>query len=290
MNVYVISCEGVNEFDDGIVIVGGGLVVVCIVEQLCCVGYLGCFMIVSDEVYLLYDCLLLFKEVLCSEVDDVVFKFCEFYDEKDIVFWLGLVVVSLDMGEQMVMLVDGMVFGYDEFVIVIGLVFWCILLFFDFDGIWVFWLFDESMVLCKYVFVVWYVVVVGVGFIGCEVVVSLCGFGVDVVLVELQLVLLVLVLGEQIGQLVMWFYCDEGVDVCMGVIVVEVCGKGYVDVVVLIDGIELLVDLVVVGIGLILVIEWLEGSGVEVDNGVICDKVGWISVLNVWVFGDVVFW
>ena len=40
------------------------------------------------------------------------------------------------------------------------------------------------------------------------------------------------------------------------------------------DGTELDADLVVVGIGSRPSTDWLEGSGIEVDNGVVCDDVG----------------
>lgn len=59
---------------------------------------------------------------------------------------------------------------------------------------------------------------------------------------------------------------------------------------VLTDGTELPADLVVVGIGSTPATEWLEGSGVEVDNGVICDKAGRTSAPNVWALGDVASW
>lgn len=71
MNAHVTSREGVNEFDDGIVIVGGGLAAARTAEQLRRAGYSGRLTIVSDEVHLPYDRPPLSKEVLRSEVDDV---------------------------------------------------------------------------------------------------------------------------------------------------------------------------------------------------------------------------
>jgi NADPH-dependent 2,4-dienoyl-CoA reductase/sulfur reductase-like enzyme len=133
-------------------------------------------------------------------------------------------------------------------------------------------------------------VVIGAGFIGCEVAASLRGLGVDVVLVEPQPTPLASVLGEQIGGLVTRLHRDEGVDVRTGLGVAEIRGEGHVDTVVLSDGAELAADLVVVGIGSRPATEWLEGSGIEVDNGVICDEAGRTSVPNVWALGDVASW
>jgi NADPH-dependent 2,4-dienoyl-CoA reductase/sulfur reductase-like enzyme len=59
---------------------------------------------------------------------------------------------------------------------------------------------------------------------------------------------------------------------------------------VLTDGTELQADLVVVGIGSRPATDWLEGSGVEVDNGVVCDRVGKAGAPHVWALGDVASW
>ena len=57
--------------------------------------------------------------------------------------------------------------------------------------------------------------------------------------------------------------------------------------VVLGDGTELDADLVVVGIGSRPATEWLDGSGIEIDNGVVCDDRGRASAPHVWAIGDV---
>ena len=56
------------------------------------------------------------------------------------------------------------------------------------------------------------------------------------------------------------------------------------------DGTELDADVVVVGIGSRPSTDWLDGSGVEVDNGVVCDDAGRTSAPNVWAIGDVASW
>ena len=56
------------------------------------------------------------------------------------------------------------------------------------------------------------------------------------------------------------------------------------------DGTELDADLVVVGIGSHPAVEWLDGSGVALDNGVVCDEVGRTNIADVWAIGDVASW
>ncbi len=271
-------------------IVGGGLAAARIAEQLRRAEYTGAITIVSDEVHLPYDRPPLSKEVLRKEVDDVFLKPREWYDEKNITLRLGSAATGLDTREQTITLDDGAVLGYDELVIATGLVPRRIPAFPDLEGIRVLRSFDECMALREHASDARHAVIVGAGFIGCEVAASLRGLGVDVVLVEPQPTPLASVLGEQIGELVARLHRDEGVDVRLGIGVAEVRGQGHVDTVVLTDGTEVTADLVVVGIGSRPATEWLDGSGIEVDNGVICDEAGRTSAPNVWALGDVASW
>jgi 3-phenylpropionate/trans-cinnamate dioxygenase ferredoxin reductase component len=288
--VYEHHVTGSQRVNHGIVLVGGGLAAARTAEQLRRSEYTGRITIVSDEVHLPYDRPPLSKEVLRKEVDDTALKPREWYDEKDIVLRLGSAVTGLDTAAQTVTLDDGTVLGYDELVIATGLVPRRIPAFPDLEGIRVLRSFDESMALREHASAAQHAVVIGAGFIGCEVAASLRSVGVDVVLVEPQPTPLASVLGEQIGELVARLHRDEGVDVRLGVSVAEVRGQGHVDTVVLTDGTELTADLVVVGIGSKPATEWLEGSGIEVDNGVICDAAGRTSAPNVWALGDVASW
>ncbi|HET9892707.1 MAG TPA: FAD-dependent oxidoreductase [Mycobacterium sp.] len=275
---------------DGIVIVGGGLAAARTAEQLRRSEYSGPITIVSDEVHLPYDRPPLSKEVLRKEVDDTALKPREWYDENDITLRLGSAATGLDTAAQTVTLDDGTTLRYDELVIATGLVPRRIPALPDLEGIRVLRSFDESLALREHASAAQRAVVIGAGFIGCEVAASLRSLGVDVVLVEPQPTPLAAVLGEQIGELVARLHRAEGVDVRLGVGVAEVRGDSHVEAVVLSDGTELPADIVVVGIGSRPATEWLEGSGVQVDNGVICDEAGRTSAPNVWALGDVASW
>ncbi|MFZ0835187.1 MAG: FAD-dependent oxidoreductase [Mycobacterium sp.] len=273
-----------------VVIVGGGLAAARTAEQLRRSGFDGSITIVGDEAHLPYDRPPLSKQVLRSEMDDTALKPREFYEENDIALLLGTAVRSLDTANRTVALADGKQLEYDEAVIATGLVPRRIPSFPDLPGIHVLRSFDESMALRGEAAAARRAVVIGAGFIGCEVTASLRGLGVDVVLVEPQAEPLASVLGEQIGALVARLHRAEGVDVRTGIGVESVSGANRVEKVVLGDGSELDVDLVVVGIGSRPATDWLEGSGVKVDNGVVCDNVGRTSAPHVWALGDVASW
>lgn len=287
---HVTSTEGIGDSDKGIVIVGGGLAAARTAEQLRRSGYTGPVTIVSDEVHPPYDRPPLSKEVLRKEVHDTTLKPREWYDENNITLRLGSAATRLDTATQTVTLDDGTALGYDELVIATGLVPRRIPALPDLAGIRVLRSLDESLALREHASSARRAVVIGAGFIGCEVAASLRSLGVEVALVEPQPTPLASVLGEQIGELVARLHRAEGVDVRLGVGVAEVRGDGHVEAVVLTDGAELPADLVVVGIGSRPATDWLEGSGVEVDNGVICDEAGRTSVANVWALGDVASW
>ncbi|HMZ13940.1 MAG TPA: FAD-dependent oxidoreductase [Mycobacterium sp.] len=275
----------------GIVIVGGGLAAARTAEQLRKSEFSGPVTIVSDEVHLPYDRPPLSKDVLHADLDDVTLKPAEFYAENDITLRLGSAARNVDTAAQTVTLADGSVLGYDELVIATGLVPRRIPSFPELDGIRVLRSLDDALALREQASSARNAVIVGAGFIGCEVAASLRKLGVAVVLVEPQPTPLASVLGEQVGALVTRLHRAEGVDVRTGVGVAEVRGQdGRVTSVFLTDGTELDADLVVVGIGSRPATDWLEGSGITVDNGVVCDEAGRTSAPHVWALGDAASW
>ncbi len=275
---------------------GGGLAASRTAEQLRRAGHAGEVVIVSDEVHLPYDRPPLSKEALRADDPDiasVTLKPREFYDENDIALMLGSAATALDTAARTVTRADGTVLTYDELVLATGLVPRRIPSFPDLDGIHVLRSYDESQSLRQRADSARRAVVVGAGFIGCEVAASLRALGVDVVMVEPQPEPLASVLGTQIGALVTRMHRAEGVDVRTGVGVAEVRGAQHVESVVLSDGSELAAELVVVGIGSRPATDWLAASGIELapgDGGVVCDNVGRASAEHVWALGDVASW
>ncbi|ORB27625.1 NAD(P)/FAD-dependent oxidoreductase [Mycolicibacterium parafortuitum] len=274
----------------GVVIVGGGLAAARTAEQLRRAEYPGAITIVSDEDHLPYDRPPLSKEVLRAETDDVTLKPAEFYAENNITVLLGNGAKSVDTDSRTLTLADGSQLSYDELVIATGLVPKRIPSFPDLPGIHVLRNFDESLALRQDAKSARHAVVVGAGFIGCEVAASLRKLGVEVTLVEPQPAPLASILGQQIGDLVTRLHRAEGVDVRCGVGVSEVGGDDRVRKVTLSDGTELDTDIVIVGIGSHPGTGWLEGSGLELDNGVVCDETGRASAPHVWAIGDVASW
>lgn len=133
------------------------------------------------------------------------------------------------------------------------------------------------------------VVVVGAGFIGAEVAATARTRGLDVTVVEALTAPLIRVLGPEMGEVCAAVHRDHGVDLRTGAGVEGFDGAGRVERVRLTDGSAVDASVVVVGIGVVPNTEWLEGSGLTLDDGVVCDAAG-LAAPGVAAAGDVARW
>lgn len=137
------------------------------------------------------------------------------------------------------------------------------------------------------------VVVIGAGFIGAEIAATARERGCDVTMVEMAEVPLQRGLGDRMGMVCADLHREHGVDLRLGVGVTSVNAStsdaAAVGSVVLSDGSEIMADLVVVGIGVIPNTEWLDGSGLILDDGVVCDETC-LAAPRIWAAGDVARW
>ena len=121
------------------------------------------------------------------------------------------------------------------------------------------------------------VVVIGAGFIGAEVASSCRKRGIEVTLVEAMPLPLERILGTEMGRVCAQVHIENGVDLRLGTGVLQletetVDGVEKVVGVALTDGTSVATEVVVVGIGVTLNVDWLEGSGLTLDDGVVCDN------------------
>jgi 3-phenylpropionate/trans-cinnamate dioxygenase ferredoxin reductase component len=130
-------------------------------------------------------------------------------------------------------------------------------------------------------------VVVGAGFIGCEVAASLRQLGAEVDVVEALEAPLLRAVGLEVGRVIEGIHRDHGVRFHFGEGIQRFEGGHRVERAVTTGGRRLDCDFVVVGVGIQPNVEWLEGSGVQVDNGVLVDERCRTSVEDVYAAGDV---
>lgn len=137
------------------------------------------------------------------------------------------------------------------------------------------------------------VVVIGAGFIGAEVASSCRSLGLDVTMIEAAPLPLQRVLPSSIGEFIAELHRGHGVDVRLGVGVDALEGGGggtnRVQRVRLTDGSVIDADVVVAGIGVTPEVGWLDGSGLTLDDGVVCDETC-LAADDVVAAGDVARW
>jgi 3-phenylpropionate/trans-cinnamate dioxygenase ferredoxin reductase component len=130
-------------------------------------------------------------------------------------------------------------------------------------------------------------VVVGMGFIGCEVAASLTQLGVRVTTMFPQRVPLERVLGDEVGVALSAIHREHGVDLRSQAHVTGFEGSERVEAVVTAEGDRVACDFVVVGIGIQPEVPTVVGGSVEESNGVLVDASCRTSAPDVFAAGDV---
>jgi NADPH-dependent 2,4-dienoyl-CoA reductase/sulfur reductase-like enzyme len=130
-------------------------------------------------------------------------------------------------------------------------------------------------------------VVVGAGFIGMEVAASLSQLGLEVTLVHRGKGLFEVLRARQVEQFLSELYGRNGVQLVLADEVAQFGGRGKIDSVETKRGQTYQADLAVVGIGVSPTTGWLEGSGLELDDGVVVNDRWETGAEGVWAAGDV---
>jgi 3-phenylpropionate/trans-cinnamate dioxygenase ferredoxin reductase component len=130
-------------------------------------------------------------------------------------------------------------------------------------------------------------VVVGMGFIGCEVAASLTQLGVHVTAIFPGRVPLQNVLGEVIGTLIDGAHRAHGVELRAGDQVTAFEGTERVQAIVTASGHRVACDFAVAGIGIDPEVPAITGSSIAQQNGILSDELCRTSAADVYVAGDV---
>jgi 3-phenylpropionate/trans-cinnamate dioxygenase ferredoxin reductase subunit len=130
-------------------------------------------------------------------------------------------------------------------------------------------------------------VIVGMGFIGCEVAASLSALGVRVTAVFPGRTPLEQVLGEEVGEAIAAIHRANGVELRGGDEIVGFAGTEQLEAAVTARGNRIECDFVVAGIGITPEVPTLTGSSVRLSNGVLVDERCRASAPDVYAAGDV---
>jgi 3-phenylpropionate/trans-cinnamate dioxygenase ferredoxin reductase component len=132
--------------------------------------------------------------------------------------------------------------------------------------------------------------VVGAGFIGCEVAATARKRGLDVTLIDIADHPMT-ALGAAVGARCAEMHRAHGVELRLGAGVDAFEGDGRIEAVRLADGTRIEADVAVVALGAIPNTDWLAGSGLELQPGVVCDAtLAARDAQDVFCAGDVAAW
>jgi NADPH-dependent 2,4-dienoyl-CoA reductase/sulfur reductase-like enzyme len=275
-----------------IVVVGASLAGLRAAETLRGEGFAGELIVVGEEPHPPYNRPPLSKELLAGEAarEDVHFRVDE---GLDVAWRLGHRAHALDLASREVELEGGERIGWD------GLVLACgsaprvpAALAAPLEGVYVLRGLDDSLALGEALRSAERLVVVGAGFIGCEVASTARKLGVSTTMVDLVALPLAPALGPDVAAVCAEMHRDAGVELVMESAVAELVGdEGRLTGVRLADGRVLDADLAVLGLGAAPCTAWLEDSGLELSDGVVCDeRLRAVGAENVVAAGDLARW
>jgi 3-phenylpropionate/trans-cinnamate dioxygenase ferredoxin reductase component len=276
---------------DSVTIVGASLAGLRGAETLRNDGYDGRITVIGDETATPYDRPPLSKQLLSGkwEVDRTVLYRAERLAELDLDLQLGVRATGLDLRDRALELDGGRRMPFDALLVATGSSPRLLPNTPSLDGLYTLRTLEDSLAIRREFESGPRVVVVGAGFIGAEVAATARERGLEVTMIEALPVPLGRVLGEEMGALCGAIHRDHGVDLRLGVGVDGFDGHERVERVRLSDGSAVEADVVIVGVGVAPNTAWLDGSGLTIDNGVVCDATC-LAAPGVSAAGDVARW
>jgi len=251
--------------------------------------------VVGDEAHRPYDRPPLSKKVLSGEWEPerIQLRQPDVFDDLDVEWRLGNAASALDAQRRELTLADGSVLGFDALVIATGAHPRRLADQDTFDHVHELRTLDDALGLrSEIVDGGRRVVVIGAGFIGLEAAATAKSLGNDVVVLEGAAAPLIRGLGTEMGEAIAELHRANGVEVRCGVFIEGLTPDG----VRLVGGEIVPADAIVVGIGVTPNTQWLEGSGLRLRDGVVCDAnlnaldVSGVVVPGVFAAGDVARW
>ena len=277
-----------------IVIVGASLAGARAAHSVRSAGHDGPLTLIGAEPHLPYDRPPLSKEFLTGEgdADSLALDPDGAYDELDVEVMLSTHAVGLDLAARTISIAPAAggnadTVPFDDLVIATGAAARSLRGTEGIAGVHTLRTLDDSMAIREGLRAGARVAVVGGGFIGSEVAASAVARGCEVTVIEAAPAPLMRGLGAEMGSRVGALHGDNGAELRLGVGVDGVLGTDRVEAVAMADGSRVPADLVVVGIGVVPNTSWLEGSGLQIDNGVVCDATLCCGPPGVYAVGDV---
>ncbi len=276
-----------------VVVVGASLAGLRAAETLRTQGFEGSITLIGAEPHLPYDRPPLSKKLLAGEWEPerIALRHADEYGGLDLTMRLGVRASALDLDRRRVVLADGEDVPFDGVILATGAAPRRLPQQPELAGLHELRTLDDALALrADLAAGPVRLVVIGAGFIGAEVAATAHQHGAEVTILEALPVPLARALGEQMGLACSAVHGDHGVDLRLGVGVAGFAGTDRVEAVLLADGTRIETDVVVVGVGVAPTTGWIESSGLELRDGVVCDATLCAGPHGVYAAGDLARW
>ncbi|MFD5903196.1 NAD(P)/FAD-dependent oxidoreductase [Streptomyces microflavus] len=260
---------------EDVLVVGSGAAGLAVVESLRRKGYRGRITLLGEEAGAPYDRPPLSKQVLAGTwgAGRTLLRSREALEAMDAEFVLGERAVALDAATRTVRTVGGRRLGAEAVVLATGLRARTLPGLSAADGVRVLRTLDDATQLRGDLLSAEQVVVVGDGVLGAEIASTARQMGREVTLVGPQTAPMRTQLGEIVAARLAALHTEHGVRLRPGTLVEEVENvHGRVTGVRSSDGESLGADLVVAAVGGAPDTDWLAGSGLTLEDGIVCDS------------------
>ncbi|MFE5259141.1 NAD(P)/FAD-dependent oxidoreductase [Streptomyces coelicoflavus] len=271
-----------------ILIVGAGLAGASAAAGLREQGFDGDVTLFGRESHAPYELPPLSKGVLLGERDEPDWvREAGYYGAHGIALRRGTTITALRPADHVIVDADGTEHGYDRLLLAPGSR-PRTLPGFDGPGVHTLRTLDDALALREKLTGGARVVIVGAGWIGCEVASAARAHGAHVTMVDPAPLPLRYVLGDRVGRVFRDLHADHGVTLRLGVGATGTGTRADGRVVLLADGGELPADVVVVGVGALPRTELAEAAGLALAaGGVAVDAALRTSVPDVYAAGDI---
>jgi 3-phenylpropionate/trans-cinnamate dioxygenase ferredoxin reductase subunit len=272
------------------VIIGGGLAATAAADAMRRRDKNGRLLLISAEPHQPYDRVPLSKDYLLGnmEREQVFLRQPRFYERNKVELVLHQAATALDLHTRQVMLASGMQIAFDKLLLATGgrprrlpipgd----------DLHGIYYLRNLEDTEAIQQAMQKSQHAVVIGGGFIGCELATAFAKLGLHTTVVELTPAVLSLVLDAETSAFVQSYLQQQGVRVLTNTRAVRFIGEqGQVKAVVTDRDEELSADFVAVGVGIVPNTELAAQAGLAVDNGVVVNEY-LEAAEGVYVAGDI---
>ncbi|WP_457973539.1 NAD(P)/FAD-dependent oxidoreductase [Arthrobacter sp. D1-17] len=254
-------------------------------------GFTGRLVVIGDEPHRPYDRPPLSKDFLLGAITAEDLYLESETDELQAEWLLGGGAVSLDAESRTIRLKDGQVIKADGIVIATGARARQLPTLAGLSNVFSLRTLADAQALAPELLPGSRMAVIGAGFIGAEVASAAVSRGMEVTIIDTKPVPFAGQLGTEMGAVVAGLHAANGVELIPSATVEDFYScEGNVSGLRLSGGRYVGADVVVVGIGAQPNTDWLSGSGLELNPGVVCDAMGRTNVPGIVAVGDCAAW